>query len=117
MNTTFPVGTKVDLVLKSFGIRIETPGTVRASYPFLGMGICFEEIQPVQQLHLKDLLTALAGRSAVSNGTSAEEKSVKDTLRSADPRGFLDEITEFFQKNQLLSRTEFHQIVKRARRS
>jgi hypothetical protein len=30
MNTTFPVGTKVDLVLKSFGIRIESPGTVRA---------------------------------------------------------------------------------------
>lgn len=117
MNTTFPVGTTVDLVLKSFGIRIETPGTVRASYPFLGMGIRFEEIQPVQQLHLKDLLTALAGRSAVSNGTSAEEKSVKDTLRSADPRAFLDEITEFFQRNQLLSRNEFHQIAKRARRS
>jgi hypothetical protein len=61
MNTTFPVGTKVDLVLKSFGIRIETPGAVRASYPSLGMGICFAEIQPVQQLHLKDLLAALLG--------------------------------------------------------
>jgi hypothetical protein len=117
MNTTFPVDTKVDLVLKSFGIRIETRGTVRASYPFLGMGICFEEIKPVQQLHLKDLLTALAGRSAVSSGISTEEKSVKDTLRSADPRALLDEITEFFQKNQLLSRSEFHQIAKRARRS
>jgi hypothetical protein len=116
MNTTFPIGTKVDLVLKSFGIRIETPGTVRASYPFLGMGICFEEIQTVQQLHLKDLLTALAGRSAVSNGISAEEKSVKDALGSADPKAFLDEITEFFQKNQLLSRNEFQQIAKRARR-
>ena len=116
MNTTFPVGTKVDLVLKSFGIRIETHGEVRASYPFLGMGICFAEIQPAQQLHLKDLLTALAGRGAVSNGISTEEKSVKDTLRSADPRALLDEITEFFQKNQLLSRNEFHQIAKRARR-
>src|SRR5260370_31076297 len=117
MNTTFPIGTKVDLVLKSFGIRIEAPGTVRASYPFLGMGICFAEIEPVQQLHLKDLLGALAGRSAVSNGISAEEKSVKDALRSADPKAFLDEITEFFQKNQLLSRNEFHQIAKLARRS
>jgi hypothetical protein len=117
MNTTFPVGTKVDIVLKSFGIRIETPGTVRASYPFLGMGICFAEIQPVQLLHLKDLLTALGGRSSVSNGISAGEKSVKEALRSADPRAFLDEITEFFQKNQLLSRSEFHQIAKRARRS
>jgi hypothetical protein len=53
MNTTFPAGTEVDLVLKSFGIRIETPGTVRASYPFLGMGICFAEMEPVQQMQLK----------------------------------------------------------------
>ena len=117
MNTTFPVGTKVDLVLKSFGIRIETPGEVRVSYPFLGMGICFGEIEPVQQMQLKQLLAALSGRSAVCKGISAEEKSVKDTLASADPKVFLNEITEFFQKNQLLSRNEFHQIAKRAHRS
>jgi PilZ domain len=117
MNTTSPVGTKVDLVLKSFGIRIETPGTVRASYPFLGMGICFGEIEPVQQMQLKQLLAALAGRSGVSNGIPAEEKSVKDTLASVDPKSFVDGIAEFFQKNQMLSREESHQIAKRVRRS
>jgi PilZ domain len=117
MNTTFPVGTKVDLVLKSFGIRIEAPGTVRASYPFLGMGICFAEIEPVQQMQLKQLLAALSGRSGVSHATSAEEKSVKDTLASADPKSLVDGIAEFFQKNQMLSREEFHQIAKRVRRS
>jgi hypothetical protein len=117
MNTTFPVGAKVGLVLKSFGIRIETPGTVRASYPFLGMGICFAEIEPAEQLHLKQLLAALSGRGAVANGISAEEKSVKDTLASADPRAFIDGIAEFFQKKQILSRDEFNEIAKRARRS
>ena len=71
------------------------------------MGICFAEIEPVQQVQLKQLLVALAGRSAASNGISAEENSVKDILAAADPRAFLDEITEFFQKNQLLSRSEF----------
>jgi hypothetical protein len=117
MNTTFPVGTRVDLVLKSFGIRIEAPGTVRASYPFLGMGICFAEIEPVQQMQLKQLLAALSARSGVSNGISTQENSMSDILAAADPKTFLDEITEFFQKNQLLSRNEFHQIAKRARRS
>jgi hypothetical protein len=117
MNTTFPVGTKVDLILKSFGIRIETGGTVRASYPFLGMGICFEEIEPAQRLQLKQLLAVLSGRTAVSNGISAEENSVKDTLASADPRAFINGIAEFFQKKQMLSRDEFHEIAKRARRS
>jgi len=116
MNTTFPVGTRVDLVLKSFGIRIEAPGTVRASYPFLGMGICFAEIEPVQQIQLKQLLTALSARSGVSNGISTQENNMSDILSAADPKAFLDEITEFFQKNQLLSRNEFHQIAKRARR-
>ena len=42
MNATSPIDTKVDLVLKSFGIRIEVSGTVRTSYPFLGMGIGFD---------------------------------------------------------------------------
>src|SRR6266478_634702 len=113
MNTTFPVGTKVNLVLKSFGIRIETPGEVRASYPSLGMGICFAEIEPVQQMQLKQLLAALAGRGAVSSGIPDQENNMKDALAAADPKAFLDEITEFFRKNQLLSRTEFHQIAKR----
>jgi hypothetical protein len=117
MNTTFPVDTKVDLVLKSFGIRIHTAGTVRASYPFLGMGIRFEEIEPEQQQQLKQLLEALAGHSAVSNDASAQENDIKDTVASADPTAFLGEITEFFQKNQLLSRAEFHKIAKRVRRS
>ncbi len=117
MNTTFPVGTRLDLVLKSFGIRIQAPGTVRASYPFVGMGICFAGIEPGQDLQLKQLLAALAGHSTVSNGGSTQRNRMKDTLGSADPRAFLDEITEFFQKKHLLSREEFHQIAKRVRRS
>jgi len=116
MNTTFPVDTRVDLVLKSFGIRILALGTVRATYPFLGMGICFAELEPTEKLQLKQLLAALAGRRA-ANGAPAEENGVKETLKAADPRAFLDEVTAFFQKSPLLSRDDFHQIAKRARRS
>jgi len=116
MNTTFPVGTKVELVLKSFGIRVQAPGTVRATYPFLGMGICFAEVAPEQQLQLKQLLAALAGRSAVPNGGPAEENSMQHSLKSADPGTMLDEIKVFFQKNDTLSREKFNQIAKRVRR-
>jgi len=117
MSFTFPVDTKVNLVLKSCGIRVQVSGTVRASYPFLGMGIGFAEIDPEQQLQLKQLLAALGGQSAFFRGVPAPENAVKDTVRSADPRALLDEVTEFFRKNQLLSRDEFHQIAKRVRRS
>jgi preprotein translocase subunit Sss1 len=37
-------------------------------------------------------------------------------MGTVDPRAFLNEITEFFRKNQLLSREEFHEIAKRVRR-
>ena len=115
MNNTSPVGTNVDLVLKSCGIRIQVSGTVRTSYPALGMGICFAEIEPEQQSHLKQLLAALGGQSAFFRGVAGQEDSMNDTLRSVDPRALLAEVTEFFRKNRLLSRDEFHQIAKRVR--
>ena len=113
MNSTFPVDTRVDLVLKSFGIRIHTAGTVRATYPSLGMGICFADIEPLEQLQLKQLLAALSGRGTISTGRPAEETGVKETLGLGDPKTILGEITGFFQTNQLLSRAEFYQIAKR----
>ncbi len=123
MNTTFPVGTKVGVVLKSFGIRIQAPGTVRApgavraTYPSLGMGIGFMELEPDQQANLRELLDALSGRITVSSDVVVEEYGIRDIPASADQRAFLEEITKFFQQNQLLNREEFYQIAKRVRRS
>jgi len=117
MNCTFPVETKVDLVLKSFGIRIHTAGTVRATYPSVGMGICFADIDLLEQLQLRQLLAALSGRGTVCAGKAAEEPAAKETLGSGDPKIIVGEIAGFFQSNQLLSRAEFYQIAKRVRRS
>jgi hypothetical protein len=116
MTTTFPVDTKVDLVLKSCGIRIEALGIVRASYPFLGMGICFTYLEPQQQAHLKELLAALGGRRIATNETAAGESALKETLRAVDARALVNEMMEFFRKNQQLSRDEFHKIAKRVHR-
>lgn len=116
MHTTFPVGTRVSLVLKSFGIRIEVAGTVRVAYPFLGMGIGFGEIEPAEQSHLKYLLDALSGRSAVPGKSAAEGNPLEDTLVLGGPRDVLDAIAEHFQKNPLLNREEFQQIAKRIQR-
>ncbi len=123
MSNTYPVDTKVDLVLKSCGLRIQTPGKVRASYPALGMGICFTGIDPQQQLQLKRLLAELTGHVSISVPKPAHEnperveQTLKNALESADPKAFLDEIIGFFQRNHLLSRDEFHGIAKRVRRA
>ena len=116
MNTTFPVGTKVDLVLESMGIRSETAGTVRATYPALGMGIAFADIEPAQLLQLQQLLAALPSRNHIFKVGAAHDvdsESMRGLLASVDAKAFLEEIAQFLQKNPGLSRAEFCQIAKR----
>jgi hypothetical protein len=122
MYNTFPVSTKVDLVLKSCDFQIHSAGRVRASYPGLGMGIRFEEIDSGQQVQLKQLIALLTGHRAPALGGPGPENHVKEAylmkeaLQSTDPRALVDEIMEFFQKDSLLSRDKFHEIAGRVRR-
>lgn len=118
MNTTFPLGTRMNLTLDAVGVRVRVQGTVRVSYPFLGMGICFAELEPAQQAQLEQLLAALAGQSSLSNPASAATAADTSThsLADVDPTAMLDELTQFFRGSHLLSREEFYQIAKRARR-
>ncbi len=119
MNSTFPLGTRITLILDAVGVRVHVQGTVRVSYPFLGMGICFTELEPAQQVQLEQLLAALAaGQSSISNSASAATPADSSThsLADVDPQAMLDELTEFFRGNHMLSRAEFYQIAKRARR-
>jgi hypothetical protein len=64
MDSTFPVGTNLDLAIESIGIRIKTAAVVRANYPSLGMGISFGAIDAQQTAKLQELLVSLAGRKA-----------------------------------------------------
>jgi hypothetical protein len=116
MHTTFPVGTKVNLILKSFGVQIHAPGVVRVTYPFLGMGIGFTEVEAGQQVQLKQLLDALSGRGAVSTTISAPENITKGILASVDQRAFLNGIWDYFEKHQWLSREEFLELAKQRQR-
>ena len=118
MNNTFPVGTRVELVLKSCGIRIEVAGTIRVSYPSLGMGIGFVDIEAEQQAALEQLLAALGGQSAFFRGVRSQPyDELTETVRTVDARALVNEVTDFLRKNQQLSRDEFHKIAKRVRRS
>lgn len=113
ISTTFPVDTKVDLILDALGIRVHAKGTVRVSYPFLGMGIRLTEIEPGQQLQLEQLLAVLAGSNepSAAPGSAAAAAAV-----AADPDLLLAEIRRFFESSLILSREEFFQIAKRCRR-
>jgi hypothetical protein len=117
MAATFPVNTRVSLLLDSAGVKVSAPAMVRASYPSLGMGLCFSGMDASQQLQLHRLLSALAKEKAIRNGVAPAEARALEDITVADPQACMAEIKEFFQKNSELSRDEFYQIAKRARRS
>jgi hypothetical protein len=118
MNNTFPVGTNVSLTIEALGIRVNLKAAVRVSYPFLGRGMCFSEIEPGQQIQLEQLLAALAGTAPLpdSAATATPDATSTHSLADVDAKTMLDELTEFFRGNHLLSREEFYQMANRARR-
>ena len=117
MSTTFPVDTKVELILEALGIRFRARATVRISYPFLGMGILFTEIAPDQKVLLEKLLSALAKITNPSQPEETPHNSADDLFVGADPIAFLNELKRFFDSKPLLSREEFYRIAKLCRRS
>jgi PilZ domain-containing protein len=118
MNNTFPSGTRMSLTLEALGVKVHVQGTVRVSYPFLGMGIRFSEIEPRQQLQLEQLLAAVARQSSPSRSASAAVPVANSTcsLADVDTTTMLDELARFFRSNHLLSREEFYRLAKQARR-
>jgi PilZ domain-containing protein len=118
MNNTFPLGTRMSLTLQALGVRAHVQGTVRVSYPFLGMGVCFSEIEPGQRVQLEQLLAALSRRSSPSSSASTAVPFANSTcsLANVDTRTMLDELAQFFRGNPLLSRDEFYRIAERVGR-
>lgn len=55
---TYPAGRRLHMKLEANGIRVETKGKVRISYPYLGMGIAFEEVSEEDAAHLNRCLPA-----------------------------------------------------------
>lgn len=118
MSTTLPLDTKVTLMVDSLGIRFLTKATVRATYPFVGMGMCFSEIEPQQKSQLARILAALARQRAITNRTLAVVPTdALVNVESVDARACLEELVAFFRRRSALSREEFYEIAKRARRS
>ena len=117
MSTTFPVGTKVELHLEALGIRVHAHGTVRVSYPFLGMGICLTNLEPGQQAQLEQLLAAVVGQNSLPDPALARENAVHEVAGTAEPLVLVEELRRHFLNHPMLSREEFFQIARRCQRS
>jgi len=117
INSTLPVESKIELVLESQSVRFRAQGIVRISYPFLGMGILINKIEPDQRKLLEDLLAVLARATTVANPLVERDKSADDATVAANPTMLLSEIRSYFERNSELSRGDFIRIAERCRRT
>lgn len=113
MQATSPVGTPVNMVIEVKGIRAQVKGTVRISYPFLGMGIGFTEISPHDSAQLDEILLRLAS-SLSAPVLPPDPKPVTPVpldLSTVDAPATLGAVARFFQAHATLTRDQFTELI------
>src|SRR4030081_3474115 len=99
---TADVGTVLQIKLEANGVRIETRGCVRVSYPSLGMGIAFTEMSEENRTHLRDLLTTISKPSVIVGSGLASSLPVIGSLKAvpliSDPGAAVRALIEYFEK-------------------
>jgi hypothetical protein len=108
MQATFPVETKLSMVIEVRGIRFRAKGVVRICYPFLGMGMVFTEIPTTDQARLNELLLLLA--------SSLEQLSAASSIPgipvpARDPADALAALTAHFRDCDMLTREDFVKLI------
>lgn len=115
---TYPAGTVVHMKLEANGIRLETKGEVRVTYPYLGMGIAFIENSNETQTGLRNLLaTIIQPRVIMGPGIAsslASTTSLQGMPSIKDPASALRELVDFFESRQMLMREDFLRILRRS---
>lgn len=117
---TYPAGTLLHMKLDVNDIRFETKGRVRVSYPYLGMGISFEDISEDNKAHLKQLLASLS-RPAVIMGPGANSPHPStgpmDGIPAViNPDAAVLALIEFFQIHQVLMRDDFVKLMRKSQK-
>ncbi|MGA2345582.1 MAG: PilZ domain-containing protein [Candidatus Sulfotelmatobacter sp.] len=115
---TYPVGAILHMKLDANGERVETKGSVRVSYPYLGMGIAFTEMSAENRLRLRALLATVAKPFLTMGPGIASSLPAVAPLEAlppiTDPVAALKALTEFFDSRQMLMREDFVRVVRKS---
>jgi hypothetical protein len=115
---TYPVGAVLHLKLDANGVRVESKGIVRVSYPYLGMGIAFSEVSEETRERLKQMLGTIARPTAIMGPGIASSFPARGPLDAlppiADPTAAVQALTEFFESRQMLMREDFLRILRKS---
>lgn len=117
---TYPADTVLHMRLEANGFRVETKGRVRVSYPYLGMGIAFEEISEENLSQLKRMLATLSHPAMIMGPGIASSLPATSPLEAVplitNPQSAVEAITEFFESHQILMRDDFLRILKKSQK-
>jgi PilZ domain len=115
---TYPVGSLLHMKLAANGITVETKGTVRVSYPYLGMGIAFTAISDEERKLLKELLGTLSHPTMIMGPGIASSLPTCGPLDSvpliSDARAAIQALMEFFESHHILTREEFLRVLRKS---
>jgi hypothetical protein len=115
---TYPTGTLLQMKLEANGVRVETAGNVRVSYPYLGMGIAFAEMSEENVSRLRGLLATISRSTVIVGPGLASSLPASGPLAEiapvANPTAALQALTEFFESRQMLMRDDFLRIVRQS---
>jgi hypothetical protein len=115
---TYPVGSILHLKLDANGERVETKGSVRVSYPYLGMGIAFTEMSDENRLRMRAMLATVAKPFLTMGPGIASSLPAVAPLQTlppiTDPVAALKALTEFFENRQMLMREDFVRVVRKS---
>ena len=112
---TYPVGTSLRMKLEINSHKIETPGTVRVNYPYVGMGIAFGEMTDENRAQLKAVLISIMRPAVVMGPGIASSLPTRGPMESvpliSDPGVALQALIDFFENKQTLMREDFLRVL------
>lgn len=115
---TYPVGAVLHLRLECNGIRVECKGNVRVTYPYLGMGIAFVDMNDDNQGRLRQLLANISHSCVIMGPGIASSLPSTSRLEAVpaitNPAAAVQELIDFFESRQMLMRDDFLRLLKKS---
>lgn len=129
---TYPAGAVLDIKLETKGVRVETTGTVRVNYPYLGMGIAFTDMPDEQRSRLRLLLASISRPSVIigpvapspapapapSSAPHLSEEPLKTVpVIVCHPAAAIQALVEFLETRPMMMRDDFLRILRSSQSS
>lgn len=115
---TYPVGTVLHLKLEAKAMRVEADGTVRVSYPYLGMGVAFTAMTEENRTRLRELLGAVSRPSLIMGPGIASTLPSFGPASAApivsDPSAAIQALVQFFESRHMLTRDDFLRVLQQS---